>query len=59
MLPLLGLGGVFMANAMKQGIEKMRTYERAGGMAEEILYNIKTIASFAILMKKKIDIINF
>ena len=48
-----------MANAMKQGIEKMRTYERAGGMAEEILYNIKTIASFAILMKKKIDIINF
>ncbi len=53
MLPLLGLGGVFMANAMKQGTEEMRTYEKAGGMAEEILYNIKTVASFANFNEEK------
>ncbi len=47
MLPLLGLGGFFMANAMKQGTAEMRTYEKAGGMAEEVLYQIKTVASFA------------
>lgn len=47
MLPLLGLGGWFMASAMKQGTAEMRTYEKAGGMAEEILYQIKTVASFA------------
>jgi ABC-type multidrug transport system fused ATPase/permease subunit len=47
MLPLLGLGGFFMASAMKQGTAEMRTYEKAGGMAEEILYQIKTVSSFA------------
>ncbi len=53
MLPFLGIGGFFMANAMKQGTEEMRTYEKAGGMAEEILYNIKTVASFANFSEEK------
>ena len=46
MLPLLGIGGWCMANAMEQGSSNMRTYEKAGGIAEEVLYNIKTVASF-------------
>jgi ABC-type multidrug transport system fused ATPase/permease subunit len=47
MLPLLGLGGWFMAKAMEQGSVTSRTYEKAGGMAEEVLYQIKTVAAFA------------
>ena len=47
MLPLLGLGGFCMASAMKQGTAEARTYEKAGGMAEEVLYQIRTVASFA------------
>jgi ATP-binding cassette subfamily B (MDR/TAP) protein 1 len=35
-----------MAKAMQQGSSNMRTYEKAGGMAEEVLYNIRTVASF-------------
>ncbi len=47
MLPLLGVGGWFMAKSMEQGSDSYRTYEKAGGMAEEVLYQIKTVASFA------------
>ena len=59
MLPLLGLGGFFMANAMKQGTAEMRTYEKAGGMAEEVLYQIKTVASFANFDEEKKRYNNF
>ena len=59
MLPLLGLGGFFMANAMKQGTAEMRTYEKAGGMAEEVLYQIKTVASFANFDDEKTRYNNF
>ena len=46
--PLI-LGTVcFMLVALKNGIIMSRkTYEKAGGIAEEMLYNIKTVASFA------------
>ena len=46
--PLI-LGTVcFMLVSMKTGIVMSRkTYEKAGGIAEEMLYNIKTVASFA------------
>jgi ABC-type multidrug transport system fused ATPase/permease subunit len=47
MLPLLGVGGWFMAKSMDQGSDSYRTYEKAGGMAEEVLYQIKTVASFS------------
>lgn len=46
MLPLLGLGGWCMSKAMQQGSQNNTNYEKAGGMAEEVLYNIKTVASF-------------
>jgi ATP-binding cassette subfamily B (MDR/TAP) protein 1 len=49
MLPLLGLGGWFMSKAMEQGSVSSRTYEKAGGMAEECLHQIKTVTSFANL----------
>jgi ATP-binding cassette subfamily B (MDR/TAP) protein 1 len=49
MLPLLGLGGWFMSKAMEQGSVSSRTYEQAGGMAEECLHQIKTVTSFANL----------
>jgi len=39
---------LFMVNSMRIGIIMGRkTYEKAGGIAEEILYNIKTVASFS------------
>ena len=38
----------FMSYSMKKGmILSRKNYEKAGGIAEEILYNIKTVASFA------------
>ena len=38
----------FLVTSMKTGIIMGRkTYEKAGGIAEEVLYNIKTVASFA------------
>ena len=46
-LPLILIGGWFMINAMKQGNVEMRTYEKAGGIAEEVVYNIQTVVSFA------------
>ena len=43
------LGAVcYLVNALKTGIIMGRkTWEKAGGIAEEMLYNIKTVASFA------------
>ena len=39
---------LFMVNSMRTGIIMGRkTYEKAGGIAEEMLYNIKTVASFS------------
>ncbi len=39
---------LFLVNALKTGIIMGRkTWEKAGGLAEEMLYNIKTVASFA------------
>ena len=39
---------LFMVNSMRIGIIMGRkTYEKAGGIAEEMLYNIKTVASFS------------
>ena len=39
---------IFLVTSMKTGIIMGRkTYEKAGGIAEEVLYNIKTVASFA------------
>ena len=39
---------IFLSMAMRKGITLARkTWETAGGIAEEMLYNIKTVASFA------------
>jgi len=39
---------LFLVNALRTGIIMGRkTWEKAGGLAEEMLYNIKTVASFA------------
>jgi hypothetical protein len=39
---------MFLMMAMRKGIILARkTWETAGGIAEEMLYNIKTVASFA------------
>jgi ATP-binding cassette subfamily B (MDR/TAP) protein 1 len=47
MLPLLLIGGWCMAKAMQQGSSMNReAYEKSGGIAEEVLYQIKTVASF-------------
>ena len=46
--PLILVTVCFMLVSMKTGIILSRkTYEKAGGIAEEMLYNIKTVASFA------------
>ena len=46
--PLILATICFMLVALKTGIVMSRkTYEKAGGIAEEMLYNIKTVASFA------------
>ena len=47
MLPLLGIGGWFMAKAMDQGQATNESYINAGAMSQEILKEIKTVASFA------------
>jgi ATP-binding cassette subfamily B (MDR/TAP) protein 1 len=47
MLPFLLIGGWCMAKAMQQGSSINReAYEKAGGIAEEVLYQIRTVASF-------------
>ena len=46
--PLILLDIIILFNAMKTGIIMTRkTWEKAGGLAEEMLYNIKTVSSFA------------
>ena len=46
--PLILATSCFMHVSMKNGIIMSRkAYEKAGSIAEEILYNIKTVASFA------------
>ncbi|MBR3720839.1 MAG: ATP-binding cassette domain-containing protein, partial [Clostridia bacterium] len=46
--PLIILDVLFLVNALKTGIIMGRkTWEKAGGLAEEMLYNIKTVTSFA------------
>jgi ATP-binding cassette subfamily B (MDR/TAP) protein 1 len=47
LLPLFLLGGFLIGRATQKGMIKSRImYEKAGGIAEEVLYNIKTVASF-------------
>ena len=46
--PLIMFFSLFLMFALKKGIILSRkTWETAGGIAEEMLYNIKTVASFA------------
>ena len=46
--PLITISLMFMGKSMRDGItEARKSYEIAGGIAEEVLYNIKTVASFA------------
>ena len=46
--PLIIFFSMFLMMAMRKGIMLARkTWETAGGIAEEMLYNIKTVASFA------------
>ena len=46
-LPLLILSGLWLAKSSQDIEEKKRIkYEKAGGVAEEVLYNLKTVASF-------------
>jgi ATP-binding cassette, subfamily B (MDR/TAP), member 1 len=47
-LPFIIIGGYFMIVALRTASVKNRqAYEKAGGIAEEIIYHIKTVASFA------------
>ena len=46
--PFIIITVLVLVTALKKGIILSRkTYEKAGGIAEEVLYNIKTVASFA------------
>ena len=46
--PLIIIDILFMSNLISNGIIMGRkTWEKAGGLAEKLLYNIKTVASFA------------
>ena len=48
MLPLLGIGGFLVTYLMQSSTKQSReAYEKAGGIAEEVLYSIKTVASFS------------
>lgn len=48
LLPFLALSGYFVTKAMQDG-EKFgaKAFEKAGGIAEETIYSIKTVASFS------------
>ena len=47
-LPIILIFSLFLISALSKGITISRkTWETAGGIAEEMLYNIKTVASFA------------
>ena len=46
--PLIFVSVLFLLVALKRAmIGSRKSYEKAGGIAEEILYNIKTVASFS------------
>ena len=46
--PLIFMCVIFLVVSLKKPmIGSRKSYEKAGGMAEEILYNIKTVASFS------------
>ena len=46
--PFIIIDLLFLVNSLKTGIIMGRkTWEKAGGLAEEMLYNIKTVTSFA------------
>ena len=46
--PFIIITVLVLVTVLKKGIILSRkTYEKAGGIAEEVLYNIKTVASFA------------
>ena len=46
--PLLLLAVIYLMKALKRSmIGARKTFEKAGGVAEEMLYNIKTVASFS------------
>lgn len=47
-VPLMVAGGYCMIASLTDSLSKARKYfEQAGGIAEEVLYNIKTVSSFA------------
>jgi ATP-binding cassette subfamily B (MDR/TAP) protein 1 len=47
LLPIFIFAGAFIGKATQAGMIRSRTtYEKAGGIAEEVLYHIKTVASF-------------
>jgi ATP-binding cassette subfamily B (MDR/TAP) protein 1 len=46
--PLLLIGGWYISKVQQEGSKRNRgAFEKAGGIAEEVLYQIKTVASFA------------
>ena len=48
MFPMIALGGMIITKSLQEGAKKNRqAYEKAGGIAEEVLYKIKTVASFS------------
>jgi len=47
-LPLMAFGVMLMTRAIQNGAKKAeKAYTKAGGVSEEVLYQIKTVASFA------------
>jgi ATP-binding cassette subfamily B (MDR/TAP) protein 1 len=52
-VPFLGIGGYFFTKELMEGFtRKQKEYEKAGGLAEEVVYNIKTVASFGNMEKE-------
>jgi ATP-binding cassette subfamily B (MDR/TAP) protein 1 len=48
MMPLMTIGAVFMSKAIMEGAkDAFNAYTKAGGVSEEVLYQIKTVASFS------------
>jgi ATP-binding cassette subfamily B (MDR/TAP) protein 1 len=47
-IPILLVGGWYVSKRLQEGSKRNRSaFEKAGGIAEEVLYQIKTVASFA------------
>ena len=46
-VPMMGIGGYFFTQKLMEGTQqKEKEYEKAGGLAEEVIFNVKTVASF-------------